>query len=345
MDPFIIAATRYFTKRNIQHLTLFVTNKCDMRCRTCFVDFNHPTEEQDLTLEEIRFIKKDLGRVSILNIGGGEPFLRDDLADIIGIFSNANTIGIPTNGWQLERVISGLKRIFERVSVRQVGLMISVDGFEKTHDYIRTKGSFVKAIEVLEKVKRLFPGLLIQVNTVLCRYNYDEILDLIDFIKFFKPSHHSIFLLRGTPRDKNCILPPLDSVKAVFPEIMEKLKSYNYNRGFVTSLIARNYHKYMFDISLRTLEKKKQIIPCFAGNAALVIYANGDVSPCELLSSAGNIRTERLSAILNGAEFKKLLESIKSGKCYCTHNCNMTENILFNPKNYLRLLGIKSGSD
>lgn len=343
MDPFITATLRYFLQRRIQHLTLFVTQKCNMRCKTCFVDFDKADHEKDLSIKEIEDIKKVFGSIPMLNIGGGEPFLRHDMADIIRVFSDSKTIGIPTNGWYTDETINGIKQILKVVNVKQIGLMISIDGFEQTHDFIRVKGSFTRAIKTLEKLREVFPALLIQVNTVLCGYNYREMLDLIDFIKQFKPSHHSIFLLRGNPRDVGCSLPPLEDIRSLLPEMFRKLNGYNYHRQGLSSFIARNYHEYMFDLSLRILKEKEQLVPCLAGLASLVIYADGEVAPCELLPSVGNIRQEGLANILSGRSFQHAVDTIRQKKCYCTHNCNMTENILFNPRNYPRLLGINIG--
>ena len=343
MDPFIESAIRYGFKRKIQHLTLFVTSKCNLRCRICFVDFDKIVSEKDLTLDEIQGIRNVLGRIPILNIGGGEPFLRKDLDEIVGIFSDALTIGIPTNGWYTDKVIVGLEKIFKHVRLNQVGLMISIDGFEQTHDYIRVKESFQRSIATLEAVRKNFPDLLIQVNTVLCRYNFEEIHELIRYLKQFKPSLHSVFFLRGNPHDEKCQLPDLKKLKAVIPTILGQLNEYNYGRKWPLTLIARNYHKYMFDLSLRILEKEEQLIPCHAGRAALVIHANGDVAPCELRPSVDNLREHDLSDIIKCEAYQNALADIKNRKCYCTHNCNMTENILFNPKNYLRLVGLNVG--
>jgi len=67
------------------HLILHVTNRCNLRCRTCFVDFDN-YQGKELTLKEIERISKYLGKLIWLDVGGGEPFLRDDLHDICALF-------------------------------------------------------------------------------------------------------------------------------------------------------------------------------------------------------------------------------------------------------------------
>ena len=66
------------------------------------------------------------------------------------------------------------------------------------------------------------------------------------------------------------------------------------------------------------------------------MFANGDVYPCELLidKSLGNLRDVNY-------DFKKLWFSpkadetrrfIRESKCFCTYECFLTINILFNPR-------------
>src|SRR5205814_851398 len=41
---------------------------------------------------------------------------------------------------------------------------------------------------------------------------------------------------------------------------------------------------------MRTLEQKRQVVPCKAGVLSAVVYANGDVSVCEMHTPLGNLR-------------------------------------------------------
>jgi len=66
------------------------------------------------------------------------------------------------------------------------------------------------------------------------------------------------------------------------------------------------------------------------------MFANGDIYPCELLidRKLGNVRD-------NGYDFKKIWYGkkadearrfIRDTKCFCTYECFLTVNILFNPR-------------
>ena len=97
---FLANFTEYLLRHNLQHLILHVTNRCNFRCRHCFVDFSNTC---DLSLEMCRALARKMGRLFWLDIGGGEPFLRDDLADVITAF-DAQVVMIPTNGYDGDRM-------------------------------------------------------------------------------------------------------------------------------------------------------------------------------------------------------------------------------------------------
>jgi hypothetical protein len=72
------------------------------------------------------------------------------------------------------------------------------------------------------------------------------------------------------------------------------------------------------------------------------MFANGDIYPCELLidRKLGNVRD-------SGYDFKKIWYGkkadearrfIRDTKCFCTYECFLTVNILFNPRMMPRIL-------
>jgi|SRR3989344_8057685 len=325
-------AIAYKFNKRIHHLILFITNRCNLRCKTCFVKFGR---EKELSLEEIKEISKDINNLSWLDITGGEPFLRDDLPEICSYF-NTKVISIPTNGFNPERIFEIMNKLIDKTKA-EIVISISIDGFEKTHDFIRSKGSFKKAIQTFKKLRQI-KGIKLKVNTVICKRNLGEIENFMNFIYDLGPDFHSVILLRGDPRDKNYALPKLVELREKENAIFKIWKRYEYGVNLVKRRLLRNYHKYLWNVSLKTLENKRQIIPCVAGVAHGVVYANGDVGFCELLNPIGNIRKESFKRIWNSNEAKDLRIKIKNNFCYCTHNCVMIDNILLNPKSYMKLL-------
>jgi hypothetical protein len=116
------------------------------------------------------------------------------------------------------------------------------------------------------------------------------------------------------------------------------LGGYAYGRSRLSAHLLRNYHRYLWNVSLRVLEEGRQAVPCLAGRSHAVVWANGRVSPCEMLPPAGDATKEDLPAILGGAPWRAAVDGIRGGACHCTHNCALFDSILFRPGNWGHLL-------
>ena len=80
-----------------------VTYRCDSRCNMCNIWKLEPGPE--LAPEEYRRLPRTLRDV---NITGGEPFLRDDIVDLVRVIDehcNHPRIVISTNGFQRRRIV------------------------------------------------------------------------------------------------------------------------------------------------------------------------------------------------------------------------------------------------
>jgi len=80
---------------------------------------------------------------------------------------------------------------------------------------------------------------------------------------------------------------------------------------------------------------------CYAGRLMGVVYANGDVYPCEILEKPiGNLRDfdYSLPELWSSPKAAELRDWIWKTRCHCTHECFLTSNVLFNPRYYPKLL-------
>jgi len=329
----------YQLHQNLKHLIVHVTNHCNFRCKHCFIDFS---PKRDLPLEKYQELGRDVGRMFWLDIGGGEPFLRKDLVEICAAF-DAEVITIPTNGFLTDRVVDMTRDIAKRIK-GELTISLSIDGLKDTHDRIREAGSWDKLWTTFERLREI-EGVRVKINTVLCRENFDEILELMEVVQAKKPDFHSVILLRGNPMDPSFGLPPLEELRKIQTRLFEILGRYDYGHKSLTTRVLRNYHRYLWNISLETIQKRTQVIPCLAGKAHAVIMGNGDVSSCEMLPPVGNVKTQRWSEIWAGPEIERQRQSIKRKECHCTHNCAMLDSILYRPSSYPSLLtGVELGT-
>ena len=323
----------YLRRQNLQHLIVHVTNNCNFRCDHCFIDFS---PKRDLKLEQYQKLAKQVGKLFWLDIAGGEPFLRKDLAEIVAAF-DTRVVQIPSNGSLPDRILDQLKQM-KQLTNAEITISLSLDGLKKKHDQIRHKqGSWDQVWQTFEQLRQL-GGIALKINTVLNAENADEILEMMREVRRREPDFHSIILLRGDTINPEFGLPPLEKLKQLGAEIFSILETYNYGRSPITAHLLRNYHKFLWNLSLRTLEEQTQIIPCLAGRAHMVVWGDGRVSSCEMLDPIGDIRIQTWEEITSSQSFRKQVQDIKDKKCHCTHNCAMFDSILFNPVNLPNLV-------
>ncbi|PYP94466.1 MAG: hypothetical protein DMD38_15725 [Gemmatimonadetes bacterium] len=327
-------AVRFQFAPRITHAILHVTNICNMRCQHCFVNFEE--KPNDLTLEEFRTLSRDLNDFIWLDIGGGEPSLRKDLPEVLSLF-RSQELSIPTNGWFPDRVVQMASSVGERRPGRVI-ITVSLDGFESTHDEMRQAGSFKRALESIRRLREV-STIRVKLNTVVCQRNADEVLDFMRWVRDnLGVDYQGLLLLRGDPINSLYRLPSPAKLAAIGEGMRPIHESYQFGRKGLFARVLLNYQTIKWDAQMRTLAEKTQVIPCLGGQAHLVVYANGDVAPCEILPSVGNIRRQPIKEILASRAMTDAVAGIKRKNCHCTHDCNMQENILFNPRQVPALL-------
>jgi len=326
------------------YLIHFVTERCNARCLHCLGSFTLTSRNDELTIDEIEKISQTLGPIFFLLPTGGEPFLRKDLPEIIRIYYKNNSlrkVGMPTNGSLTEATVKGVGKILEIGKDLHLGVDISIDGIGKDHDRIRNfPGLFQRAIMTYRELKRLerkYDNFNVCVEMTISHFNQDKLLDIYDyFLNELKIDNLIVRIVRGSPREPKAkdvdINKFEDFSKRVEEDIVtNRLPGYS-NFPFSDFIIARDIIGRRLTIKL--LRENKYQIPCYAGNLTGVLRSNGDVYPCELLNEKyGNLRDVNY-------DFRKLWLSEKADrirkqiikeKCFCTHECFITNNILFNP--------------
>src|SRR5437899_2530303 len=110
--------------REFSSLFLFVTSRCNARCRTCFY-FDKLNSRDDLTYSQIEQISQTAPPFRKLWISGGEPFLREELAEIVAMFVSRNgvhNVNLPTNGLLPDKLFPAMDRILERCPETSIDL-------------------------------------------------------------------------------------------------------------------------------------------------------------------------------------------------------------------------------
>ena len=340
-----------YLKKDLFQVIYHVTYRCNSRCKHCF-NWKNLTDlnKQELTLDEITKISKNLPTFPWFLISGGEPFLREDMPQIIKIFydnNNLKYVTLPTNGILSTKIRDQVKEILTQCNGISLTMSLSLDHIGAKHDSLRnTKGNFeslITTFNYLKELKKEHKNLLIKFNTVITNKNYKDLDEIISYVKRLEPDLHTFDFIRGDPLDKTFTLPPKEKIK----EIIKKIKSTNKDYGGYTNLsvqnkliknIAGSVVLRYYDLFYETLEEKKQVIPCYAGYLSLVIYPYGDVSFCEMLEPFANLRDfdYNYKSIIKSQQSEKIKKLIKNKECYCYHPCYQYLNILYNPKYFIK---------
>lgn len=318
-------------------LIFFVTSKCNLKCKHCFNWQKIDGQDPDLNLATIRRLTQELGPVHNLLLSGGEPYLRQDLPQIVELFCNNNhtrKISLPTNGYYPELIGKKTREILLRINNALLEIQLSLDGLENTHNEIRGKEDSFKNLTdsytVLKALKKEFTNLRLNIAVTVTDRNIKELSKIKDFIQRDMKSIDNVFwgFWRGTARNKDVFLPDRRALENLF-ELNNSVQS-----GFVPSLL----NDLLLRIKLKTLRDKKQVVDCVAGQLIGVIGNNGDIRLCELLESIGNITKNSFREIWHGEKADVLRKKIKDGKCYCSHECFIAPSVLYNPSNYFKII-------
>jgi len=325
---------------------LFITSRCNARCGHCFY-WRELDRGKDLTLGEIKKISDSLGKIFSLSISGGEPFLSPLLAETCVLFCNNNRIKrlqIPTNGLLPGKIAETAESIL-RQCPSELTVALSIDGLEETHNRLRGREDcFRKLRETYERLaglKKEYPRFRLVANTVISNQNAGEIGRLYEWMRENWPELDAVNWdwLRGSIPSPEIGLPAPDERRELKQAILAAQRDFLRGKnGRWHTLIETAVRDYLYDINLKTIEERRQVIPCLADRTGLVIYASGDCSFCEMLPALGNIRQASLKEIISSPAAKSMRRSIRAGKCFCTHGCNQPYNAIFNPKNYFGIM-------
>jgi MoaA/NifB/PqqE/SkfB family radical SAM enzyme len=354
--------TAPFRPSEPQYCIFFVTNRCNARCAMCFnANAEAQNSQKDLALDEIENIARGFKRLIQLTISGGEPYLRDDLPDIVRAFvreCNVRFVTLTTNAFLPDRIIPATERILTENPRTLFNFCISIDDIGERHDVIRgVKGGFECLLETYRGALELrgrFRNFEIHTTTVLSAVNKERILEVLTWIDAnLETEVPEVLLVRGSPRDPASAGVELEIYEAAVRKIEEMSRRRAEKNGFknklITSLSAR-----MSEILVTSAREKRMVVPCVAGGKLVVIRADGTVDPCEILEtlvpqekrlrglgdfSFGNLRENeyRIDRIQYSEKAGRVRRFIRETRCHCTFECALFASIVFGPACWPRL--------
>lgn len=286
--------------------TVIVTYRCNARCNMCdcFKDPTKPSEE--ITLEDI----KKLPEMAFTNITGGEPFVRQDIPDIVReLYKKSNRIVISTNGYFTDRIIALCKEF------PKVGIRISIEGLQETNDKIRgIPDGFNRGYNTLKTLVEMgHPD--VGFGMTVQDMNCEDLVPLYHIandmgMEFATATLHNSFYFRKTDNKIDNKL----KVAQNFEKLINELLQSNSPKKWFRAYFNHGLINYIYG--------NKRLLPCDMSKNAFFIDPFCDVIPCNGMAQKavmGNLRDQTWDELWHSDQAKQVRECTKK----CDRNCWM----------------------
>ena len=290
--------------------TVIVTYRCNARCTMCN-RYKCPSKpDEELSIETI----KKLPKMYFTNITGGEPFIREDLPEIVReLYKKSDRIVISTNGFFTDRII----KLCEEFP--NVGIRISIEGLEETNNQIRgLDDGFNKGYSTLKKlVEMKHPD--VGFGMTVQDANAKDLVDLYKLsdemgMEFATASLHNSFYFVEA---KN-IIKDRPMVAKEFEKVINELLKSNSPKKWFRAYFNHGLINYIYG--------QKRLLPCDMAFDTFFIDPYGDVMPCNGTKEKevmGNLNEQTWDELWSSEQAEKVRSKVR----HCDRQCWMIGSV------------------
>ena len=290
--------------------TVIVTYRCNAKCTMCNRYKEPSRPEDEISIETIR----KLPEMYFTNITGGEPFIRDDLKDIVReLYKKSERIVISTNGFFTDRIVDLCKEF------PQIGIRISIEGLEQTNNEIRglddgfNRGYTTLKTLVEMGMKDVGFGMTVQDKNapdLVALYNISDELGM----EFATASLHNSFYFV----ESNNIIHDRLAVAQCFEDLINRLLESNSPKKWFRAYFNHGLINYIFS--------QKRLLPCDMSFDTFFIDPYGDVMPCNGTKEKevmGNLNEQDWEELWNSEAAENVRRKVRC----CDRNCWMIGSV------------------
>lgn len=290
--------------------TVIVTYRCNARCTMCN-RYKAPSKpEEEISIETI----KKLPQMYFTNITGGEPFIRNDLKDIVReLYKKSDRIVISTNGFFTDRIIDLCKEF------PNVGIRISIEGLEDTNNAIRgLENGFNRGYTTLKKLVEMnHPD--VGFGMTVQDANAKDLVPLYELsnemnMEFATASLHNSFYFVEA---KN-IIKDRPMVAQNFENLINELLKSNSPKKWFRAYFNHGLINYIYG--------QERLLPCDMAFDTFFIDPYGDVMPCNGTKEKevmGNLNEQSWDELWNSKQADKVRAKVRC----CNRNCWMIGSV------------------
>ncbi|MBS5301287.1 MAG: radical SAM protein [Clostridiaceae bacterium] len=275
---------------------MYLTNRCNQRCRHCYM-YAGEQKEKELTTEEVLEILKEFSAAGgkVVTFTGGEATTRPDFKIIVTeAKKNGLVVGVLSNG------INWPQEWFEWVGDVIDEVQISVDGFDaESYRTVRGTDTFATALDTVERLVKLGLRVTVAVTPLLETLISNE----EKYIRFAKQllekyDGNSFFVKFNTELMDGRTINPTNDENVRYRKSIKMIKDvcapYSESKGFA-------------------LDHINNTIFNNCGYGGLTIASNGDIYCCNLVDKCakqGNVRNMSFDDIMNISKKARELSDI-----------------------------------
>ena len=290
--------------------TVIVTYRCNARCNMCNRYKAPSRPEEEISLDTVR----KLPPMYFTNITGGEPFIREDLKDIVReLYKKSDRIVISTNGFFTDRILD-LCREFPNMGIR-----ISIEGLEATNNEIRgLEDGFNRGYNTLKKLREM--GMTdVGFGMTVQDKNAADLVPLYDLsdemgMEFATASLHNSFYFV----ESHNIIHDRLMVAQNFEDLINRLLRSRSPKKWFRAYFNHGLINYIFS--------QKRLLPCDMSFDTFFIDPYGDVMPCNGTrekEAMGNLNRQSWDELWNSEAAKAVRARVRC----CDRNCWMIGSV------------------
>ncbi len=308
-------------------LQFHITGRCNLRCRHCYRAEGdvEPLTLKDVTevLEQYRGLlayynrQKGIRRRGHVNITGGEPFIRSDIAEILSFLGSNRELysyGVLSNG---SFITDGMTALLRQTGVSFVQL--SLDGDRAAHDSLRTPGDYDRVLDTARRLER--EGIRTYISFTANRENYRHLPEAAKECRKRKIS--KLWSDRVVPIGGGEELSGL----TIGPEDMDDyLRALRKARGSRLTRILHPGTEVSLGRALQFIDSGGDVYSCGAGSSLITVDEFGRVMPCRRMPIyCGDIFSSTLTEIYRDhpvfTDLRKALIPKECASCVYSHYC------------------------
>lgn len=300
-----------------------VTHRCNMRCRMCAV-WKSADRDAELAVEQVAQLAGSLHAAGVrtMAIGGGEPFVRTDLAEVISAFTDKSMeVRLLTNGIGLSD-----ERIGAAISAGISHVSISLDSVDPDKERYIYDGHDVWD-DIVHAMRRFRSGLASAravpvMNVCVSRLNIDELPLLVDMAVRERYFCSFVPVTLSTDEESS------DGFAGIAPDLAVREEDYRGLEQSYTRLLQLkragapivNSSRFLRD-SLEYLKTGKTNWKCDAGQLYLSVNPEGGISMCHRYPPVAGADTQDLASVLKNREVRLAAERSRAACLGCMRPC------------------------